>query len=317
MADWRLAVEKVLKPEKLQNPRRSAISQETDHGQVSDVKGKFSAERFIRVYPVSTRKNLPAETRINTGVLKGAEVDPVSPVYPGTYGTIKAFSKKTTYNSINSSFYHSISDISHSHLSTHRRKPEKPEKPSRGSAGDDPTAWVVWMRGCLPLCLARDQSGAELSHSVWPEAADLRAAFDERAAIAEVDGRLDRETAEQLARQEVTSGPAGDDVSAWRSWMRSRLPVWQARGLSTREAARVIWAEAESAWYLRHHPPADPDRCAGCGEWMLDGPGMRLLDGAVIYFGNPDRLDCLIIYGETWRAAASAGLVALGLRKPE
>jgi hypothetical protein len=43
---------------------------------------------------------------------------------------------------------------------------------------------------------------------------------------------------------------------------------------------------------------------------------LRLLDGAVIHFGNPDRFDCLIIYGETWRAAASAGLVTLGLRKP-
>jgi hypothetical protein len=70
-------------------------------------------------------------------------------------------------------------------------------------------------------------------------------------------------------------------------------------------------------WHLRHGAPPDPDRCAGCGGWMLDGPGMRMLDGAVIHFGNPDRLDCLIIYGEAWRAAASAGLVALGLRKLE
>ena len=145
---------------------------------------------------------------------------------------------------------------------------------------------------------------------------DMQAAFDERAAIAEVDGGLNRETAERLARQEVTSGPAGDDVTSWRAWMHSRLPVWRARGLSAREAARLVWAEAENAWHLRHHPAADPDRCAGCGEWMLDGPGMRMLDGAVIHFGNPDRLDCLILYGEAWRAAASAGLVALGLRKP-
>jgi hypothetical protein len=146
---------------------------------------------------------------------------------------------------------------------------------------------------------------------------DLRALFDERAAITEVDGGLDRDAAERLARREVTSGPAGDSADAWRSWMRGRLPIWRARGLSAREAARLVWSEAESAWYLRHHPPADPDRCAGCGEWMLDGPGMRMLDGAVIHFGNPDRLDCLILYGETWCAAASAGLVALGLRKPE
>jgi hypothetical protein len=78
-----------------------------------------------------------------------------------------------------------------------------------------------------------------------------------------------------------------------------------------------VWAEAESAWYLRHHPPPDPDRCAGCGEWLLDGPGMRFDDGTVVHFGNPARLDCLILYGEAWRGAASAALVKLGLRKPE
>jgi len=145
---------------------------------------------------------------------------------------------------------------------------------------------------------------------------DLQAAFDERAAIAEFDGGLNREAAERLAQQEATSGPAGDDVTAWRAWMCGRLPVWRARGLSRAEAMRSVWSEAEGIWHRRHGAPPDPDRCAGCGEWMLDGPGMRMLDGAVVHFGNPDRLDCLIIYGETWRAAASAGLVALGLRKP-
>jgi hypothetical protein len=145
---------------------------------------------------------------------------------------------------------------------------------------------------------------------------DLRAIFDERAAIAEIDGGLNRDAAERLARDEVTSGPPGDDVTSWRAWMRSRLPVWQARGLSRAEAAPLVWAEAESAWHRRHGVSPDLDRCAGCGEWMLDGPGMRLLDGAVVHFGNPDRLDCLVLYGETWRAAASAGLMALGLRKP-
>src|SRR5690348_12969087 len=75
---------------------------------------------------------------------------------------------------------------------------------------------------------------------------DLQAIFDERAAIAEIDGGLDRAAAERLARKEVTSGPAGDDVTDWRTWMRSRLPVWRERGLSAREAARLVWAEAES-----------------------------------------------------------------------
>ena len=145
---------------------------------------------------------------------------------------------------------------------------------------------------------------------------DLQAAFDERAAIAEFDGGLDRDAAERLARDEVTSGPVGDDVTSWRAWMRSRLPVWQARRLPRSEAMRSVWSEAEGIWHRQHGAPPDPDRCAGCGEWMLDGPGMRFDDGAVVHFGNPDRLDCLILYDEAWRAAASAGLVALGLRKP-
>ena len=44
---------------------------------------------------------------------------------------------------------------------------------------------------------------------------------------------------------------------------------------------------------------------------MLDGPGMRLLDGAVVHVGNPGEFDCLILYGQKWRGAASAALVLL------
>jgi hypothetical protein len=99
--------------------------------------------------------------------------------------------------------------------------------------------------------------------------------------------------------------------------MNYRIHAWMGRRLSRAEAMRSVWSEAETKWHGRHGAPPDPDRCAGCGEWMLDGPGIRLPDGAVVHFGNPDRLDCLIIYGEAWRAAASAGLVALGLRKPQ
>jgi hypothetical protein len=146
---------------------------------------------------------------------------------------------------------------------------------------------------------------------------DLQSAFVERAAIAEFDGGLDREAAARLARQEVTSGPVGDDVTSWRSWMRSRYAVWRTRGFSRAEALGIVWGEAETEWHKRHGAAPDPDRCAGCGEWMLDGPGMSMLDGAVIHFGNPDRFDCLIIHGEIRRAAASAALMALGLMRPQ
>jgi hypothetical protein len=146
--------------------------------------------------------------------------------------------------------------------------------------------------------------------------ADRIATFDERAAISEIDGGLDRNAAERIARAEVAHGPAGETVADWRAWMRRRLSVRLAWGLSPTEARRSVWSEAEDEWHRRHDAAPNPDRCAGCGEWMLDGPGMRFNDGAVVHFGNPDRLDCLILYGEAWRGAASVGLVALGLKRP-
>jgi hypothetical protein len=168
------------------------------------------------------------------------------------------------------------------------------------------------------------------SQSAQAAREDLMDAYEERAAIAEFEGGLDRDAAERLAWAEVTgsleglaqpeqlhTGPAGDDAVAWRAWMRSRISVSRARGLTTADAVRSVWSEAEDRWHRQHGATPDPDRCAGCGEWMLDGPGMMFDDGAVVHFGNPDRLGCLIIYGEAWRAAASAGLVALGLRKPQ
>jgi hypothetical protein len=155
------------------------------------------------------------------------------------------------------------------------------------------------------------------SHELNGLPTDLRAAFKERAAIAEFDGGLDRDAAERLAWDEVNAGPIGDTLQAWRAWMNYRIRPWMARGCSRAEAMRSVWAEAEYVWHRRHGAAPHPDRCAGCGEWMLDGPGMMFDDGAVVHFGNPDRLDCLIIYGEAWRAAASAGLVVLGLRKPQ
>jgi hypothetical protein len=160
------------------------------------------------------------------------------------------------------------------------------------------------------------QSHSEAAEPIDNLPADLQVIFDERAAIAEFNGGLSRDLAEDVARTEMAAGPVGDDVTAWRSWVHSRVPIWRARGLSGAALSQGVWSEAEGVWHLRHHPVADPDRCAGCGEWMLDGPGMRMLDGAVIHFGNPDRLDCLILYGEAWRGAASAALMAFGLKNP-
>jgi hypothetical protein len=42
-----------------------------------------------------------------------------------------------------------------------------------------------------------------------------------------------------------------------------------------------------------------------------------MLYPVVVHFSNPDRLDCLIRYGQEWREVASAGLVTLGLKRPQ
>ena len=84
--------------------------------------------------------------------------------------------------------------------------------------------------------------------------ANLKATFQERAAIAEVNGGLDRAAAERLAWDEVNAGPIGDTLQAWRAWMNYRLRAWMARGLSLDEARRSMRSEAELKWHRRLAP---------------------------------------------------------------
>jgi hypothetical protein len=242
MADWRLAIEKVLKSEKPRKFRRSAVVQGTDHRQVVQDKGEFPADELTGINPGSTRINSPAETRVDTGVPEGGQIDPFFPVSPGA--SIKADPKTflPTYSNPRIYVDPALREISHFHFSTHREEPDKREK--------------------------------------------------------------------------IGTGPVGDDPVAWLAWMQSRIAVWQARGRSGAEVLQIVWSEAENAWHRRHHPAADPHRCAGCGRWMLDAPGMTMLGGAVVHVGGPVQLDCLILYGQEWRATASAGLIALGLKRP-
>jgi hypothetical protein len=128
--------------------------------------------------------------------------------------------------------------------------------------------------------------------------ARLAALREEPTTISSFDGGRDRDLA---------AGPVGDDPAAWLAWMKSRIAVWRAHGRSGAEVSQIVWSEAESAWHLRHHPAADPNRCAGCGRRMFDAPGMSLLDGGVVHVG----FDCLIAHGAQWRQAASDALMSL------
>jgi hypothetical protein len=135
--------------------------------------------------------------------------------------------------------------------------------------------------------------------------ADLKAVFGD-------GGPAGDAAAERLARARRVDGPDGDDYQAWREWINGRYRVWRTRGYLRVEALAMAWGEAECAWNLRHAKP-DPDRCAGCGELLPAGTGMRMIDGAVVHIGDPEQVECPAIYGAQWRGAASAGLTALGL----
>jgi hypothetical protein len=43
---------------------------------------------------------------------------------------------------------------------------------------------------------------------------------------------------------------------------------------------------------------------------------MDLWDGANVHWDDAHGLDCLLLYGQRWRGAATAGLAALGLKAP-
>jgi hypothetical protein len=140
--------------------------------------------------------------------------------------------------------------------------------------------------------------------------ADLKTVFT-------VDGPARHAAAERLAKAKGAADvPAGDDLPTWHAWMTSRYADWRRRGFSQAEARRIAWGEAEWKWHLRNGPPPDPDRCAGCGERIMAGDGMPLLDGAVVHIGDPEHVECLAIYGAQYRSAASVALMDLGLRRP-
>jgi hypothetical protein len=141
--------------------------------------------------------------------------------------------------------------------------------------------------------------------------ADLKTVFT-------VNGPASHAAADRLRNlRNRTSGPAGDDLPAWQSWMKHRYVWWRQRGFSQAEARRIAWGEAEWKWHLRNGPPPDPDRCAGCGKKIMAGDGMEMLDGAMGHVADPETVECLAIYGAQYRNVASVALMGLGLMRPQ
>jgi hypothetical protein len=57
-------------------------------------------------------------------------------------------------------------------------------------------------------------------------------------------------------------------------------------------------------------------QCAGCHEPIGGLPPLDLADGNRVHLDQAHGLDCLLSFGERWRAEATAGLRPLGLDPP-
>jgi hypothetical protein len=90
-----------------------------------------------------------------------------------------------------------------------------------------------------------------------------------------------------------------------------RTGIRQYGGSYTREEAEhLAWSELQGRWHMEHGERAPRDLCAGCRRLIGGNPVLDLIDGCRVH---ADGYDCLIRWGERWRAAATRALVAMGV----
>lgn len=82
------------------------------------------------------------------------------------------------------------------------------------------------------------------------------------------------------------------------------------------EAERRAFIDLVLEWHRRHGESVVEWRCAGCGEEIGDKKALLVGDHSRVHLDGDYGLDCLIIYGQRWRDAATDGHVAMGLPSP-
>jgi hypothetical protein len=96
---------------------------------------------------------------------------------------------------------------------------------------------------------------------------------------------------------------------------REALAYWSAFH-ATGEAARLAWGQIESHWHMHYGERAPHWQCAGCREPIGGLSALDLADGNRVHFDAAHGLNCLLSFGDRWRAEAIAGLQELGLVPP-
>lgn len=160
--------------------------------------------------------------------------------------------------------------------------------------------------------LSLSQVAPEPDSAAVSNAADaaLDGDWEERAAIAEYDGKLCRDDAEAVA-DACPPAPPQPEPEDWVRWFEAEIDR-RAFHMGLEAAQTRAMGVALNLWNLHHGSRGEPNCCAGCGEYLPASAAFTLADDAVIHDG--DRfLQCLAAYGAKWRPAALAGLRRLGV----
>jgi hypothetical protein len=98
----------------------------------------------------------------------------------------------------------------------------------------------------------------------------------------------------------------------WRARHREALAYWSVLHPDDK-AVSLTWGELQDRWHRLHEARLPGWQCAGCGEAIGGLAALALADGNRVHF---ETLDCVLLYGERWRCAATEALSAMGLKPP-
>lgn len=110
----------------------------------------------------------------------------------------------------------------------------------------------------------------------------------------------------------VMAALASAPSTRWLSRHRQSLAMFR-RFHDEGEAAALAWGDVTAAWHKEHGDRVPKHQCAGCLEPIDGGAALMLADGCRVHLSD---FDCLIAYGQRWRAAAARALEALGIPVP-